>query len=68
MDSRGLSSASAEAAAWLSLVAYARHVLTEYDELLDQGYDTESARFFVSEEIDQVLSGWGVRRRLRPID
>ncbi len=65
LDSRGLASASPEAAAWLSLVAYARHVHTEYDSLLEQGYDTDSARFFVAEEIDAVLHHWGVRRRLR---
>jgi hypothetical protein len=67
-DSRGLASASAETAAWLSLVAYARHVFTDYDELLEQGYDQDSARFFVVAEIDAVLSAWGVRRRLRASD
>jgi hypothetical protein len=55
---------SPEAAAWLSLVAYVRHVLTEYDELLDQGYDVDSARHFVAADIDATLKRWGVRRRL----
>jgi len=64
MHSEGLASASAEAVAWLSLVAYARHVFTDYDELLAQGYDRDSARFFVASEIDAVLNGWGVHRRL----
>jgi hypothetical protein len=45
LDSRGLNKASPETTAWLSLVAYVRHVCTEYDELLQQGYDRESARF-----------------------
>jgi|SRR5215216_7027934 len=63
-DSPGLRSAAPETAAWLSLVAYVRHVFTDYDELLHQGYDAESARFFVTEEINAVLDGWGVRRRL----
>jgi hypothetical protein len=65
IDSPGLSSASAETAAWLSLVAYARHALTEYDALLKQGYDRDSARYFVAEEIDAILADWGVARRLR---
>jgi hypothetical protein len=63
-DSRGLSQATPEAAAWLSLVAYVRHVFTDYDDLLAQGHDADSARFFVADEIEVVLSGWGVRRRL----
>jgi len=63
-DSRGLASASAETAAWLSLVAYARHALTEYDALLAQGYDQDSARFFVADELQSILTAWGVRRPL----
>jgi hypothetical protein len=31
LDSRGLRGAAAETAAWLSLVAYVRHALTDYD-------------------------------------
>ena len=68
LDSRGLNKASPEAAAWLSLVAYVRHVCTEYDELLQQGYDRESARFFVADEIEAILSDWGVLRRLAAED
>jgi hypothetical protein len=64
MDSPGLRPASPEAAAWLSLVAYVRHALTDYDDLLSQGYDQDSARFFVAEEMDAVLGRWGVRRRI----
>jgi hypothetical protein len=64
LDSPGLGTAAPETAAWLSLVAYVRHALTEYDELLNQGYDRESARHFVAEEIDGTLRGWGVKRRL----
>ena len=64
VDSRGLSKANPETAAWLSLVAYIRHVFTEYDTLRDQGYDEASARYFVAAEIETVLDEWGVRRRL----
>ncbi len=55
-------------AAWLSLVAYVRHALTEYDDLLAQGYDQESARFFVAAEIDAILGSWGARRRVAARD
>jgi hypothetical protein len=68
IDSPGLSAASAESAAWLSLVAYVRHALTEYDELLTQGYDRDSARYFVAAEIDAILAGWGAARGLQPED
>ena len=64
LDSRGLRSASPETAAWLSLVAYVRHALTEYDDLLAQGYDQDSARHFVADDIGRVLAEWGVRRTL----
>jgi hypothetical protein len=66
IDSPGLGAASAETAAWLSLVAYVRHALTEYDELLKQGYDRDSARYFVAEEIDAILVSWGVARGVQP--
>jgi len=68
LDSRGLRQAAPEEAAWLSLVAYVRHVFTDYDGLRDQAYDEDSARFFVAEEIEAVLTGWGVQRRLAPED
>jgi hypothetical protein len=68
LDSPGLRGASPEAAAWLSLVAYVRHVLTDYDELLEQGYDVDSARHFVTADIDAALARWGVRRRLSADD
>jgi hypothetical protein len=64
LDSPGLQNASIEAAAWLSLVAYARHVFTDYDSLLAEGYDPDSARFFVLDKINGVLELWGARRRV----
>ncbi len=68
MDSRGLNCASAQTAAWLSMVAFVRHALTEYDSLLEEGYDQESARHFVAAEIQSVLAEWGVLRPLTPQD
>jgi hypothetical protein len=62
MDRPQLRNATPENAAWLSLVAYVRHTMTDYDELLDSGYDLESARHFVLEEMQAILDGWGARR------
>jgi hypothetical protein len=64
MDSPGLRAAVPETAAWLSLVAYARHVFTDYDDLLAQAYDQDSARHFVFDDLQAVLDGWGTKRRL----
>jgi len=64
LDSRGLRNAEPEAAAWLSLVAYTRHVFTDYDDLLTQGYDRDSARHFVMDDMAAKLTEWGVRRTL----
>ena len=50
------------------LVAYVRHVFTDYDDLLTQDYDQDSARHFVADEIAAVLNDWGVRRRLSADD
>jgi hypothetical protein len=66
--SPGLRTASPENAAWLSLVAYQRHAFTDYDALLAQGYDRDSARFFVAGEMQAVLEEWGVRRKLTAED
>jgi hypothetical protein len=68
MDSAGLRPAAAENAAWLSLVAYVRHVFTDYDALLTEGYDHDSARFFVAEQMDGILRGWGIKRCIGPQD
>ncbi len=64
LDSRGLAGASPETAAWLSLVSYVRHVLTDYDALLAEGYDRDSARHFVADETAEILASWGCRRPL----
>jgi hypothetical protein len=68
LNSTGLRTASPESAAWLSLVAYVRHTFTDYDERLQQGYDRDSARFFVADEINDVLKEWGAKRKLSEED
>ena len=64
LGSRGLYTATPEVAAWLSLTAYIRHRLTDYDSLLDEGYDVDSARFFVLEDMNAILEEWGSPRRI----
>ena len=61
-DSPGLRQASPGTAAWLSMVSFIRHALTEYDSLLEEGYDRESARHFVADDILAILGQWGVKR------
>lgn len=53
-------------AVWLATVAHVRHQHTDYDRLLDDGYDRDAARFFVTDEINRVLTGWRATRLLDP--
>jgi hypothetical protein len=53
-------------ALWQALGAQVRHNHTEYDALLAEGYDREAARFFVVEEMNDVLARWGCARRIDP--
>lgn len=64
LASKGLKTASPEAAAWLSAASYARHTHTEYDRLLADGYDVESARHFTLEALNEALAEWGSRKRI----
>ncbi|WP_375456551.1 DUF2293 domain-containing protein [uncultured Methylobacterium sp.] len=59
LKSPGLRGAAPETAARLALIAYARHVFTDYDALLAEGYDRDSARHFVLDDLDAVLAMWG---------
>lgn len=59
--SPGLRNAAPETAARLALVTYARHVFTEYDDLLAEGYDRDSARHFVLDDLNAALAGWGAQ-------
>jgi hypothetical protein len=57
-----------QVAVWLATVAHVRHQHTDYDRLLDEGYDRESARFFVVDAINDVLTRWRATRLLDPDD
>lgn len=51
-------------AVWLATVAHIRHRYTDYDLLRDEGYDKDSARFFVLEAINDKLTEWRATRFL----
>jgi hypothetical protein len=53
---------SPHAALWLALTSHVRHRHTDYDLLLDEGYERDAARFFVVDATDAVLAGWGCAR------
>lgn len=63
---RHMRSLSPGAALWLAAIAHIRHAHTDYDALMDEGYDRDAARFFVLDEINAVLDRWGSTRRLEP--
>jgi hypothetical protein len=66
--SRHLRSYPAGISVWLSLVAHVRHQHTEYDALLADGYDLQSARHFVLNEINSVLTNWRATRLVQDAD
>ncbi len=55
-------------AVWLAAVAHIRHVHTDYEALLADGYERDAARFFVVGAINDVLTGWRATRLLDPDD
>lgn len=55
-------------ALWLATVAHVRHVHTDYDDLLAEGYDHASARHFVIDDINRVLTTWRATRLLTSED
>ena len=54
----------ASLAVWLATVAHIRHVHTDYDRLLAEGYDRDAARFFVIDTINETLTRWRATRLL----
>ena len=50
--------------AFLATIAHIRHQHTDYDDLRDEGYDHDSARFFVADAIEEKLREWGSTRGL----
>lgn len=63
-SSAHLKSLPASIAVWLSIIAYIRHNYTDYDQLRDDGYDKDSARFFVLEATNAKLTEWRATRFL----
>ncbi|WP_299472126.1 DUF2293 domain-containing protein [uncultured Roseibium sp.] len=55
-------------ALWQATTSYIRHELTEYDTLLEDGYDRDSARFFVVDAMNDVLSNWGCNKIIADAD
>jgi hypothetical protein len=55
-------------AVWLAAIAHIRHEHTDYEKLLAEGYDRDSARFFVVDQTNAVLTRWRSTRLLDPDD
>ncbi len=56
----------ASTSVWLAIVSHIRHVHTDYDQLLDEGYEQGAARHFVLEPINAKLTDWRSSRFLNP--
>ncbi|MEP3430412.1 MAG: DUF2293 domain-containing protein [Roseibium sp.] len=51
-------------AVWQATTTHLRHEHTDYDALLNEGYDRDSARHFVADDINSMLADWGSQKRL----
>ncbi|MBB6412054.1 DUF2293 domain-containing protein [Mesorhizobium sangaii] len=51
-------------AVWLATIAHIRHMHTDYEKLVGEGYDRDSARFFVIEQTNMILTRWRATRLL----
>jgi hypothetical protein len=47
---------------WLAAIAHIRHVHTDYEALLADGYDQDAARHFVLDAINEKLTEWRATR------
>lgn len=54
----------ADIGTWLAVTTHIRHNHTDYDVLLDDGYDSDSARHFVLDDMNDVLRSWGGTRTI----
>lgn len=66
--SRHMADLPPSVAVWLAALAHIRHQHTDYDALMDEGYDKDAARFFVIDEVNAVLTSWRATRLLVPDD
>lgn len=55
-------------AVWLATTSRIRHAHTDYDTLLEEGYDADAARYFVRDTINEVLTEWGCSRQVEEAD
>lgn len=51
-------------AVWQAITSYARHNHTDYDVLLADGYDQDSARHFIVDDLNATLELWGCSRKV----
>ncbi|WP_371312010.1 DUF2293 domain-containing protein [Pseudovibrio flavus] len=52
------------AAIKLAAASYIRHCYTSYDDLLHEGYDRDSARFYTLSAINEQLTQWNCKFRV----
>jgi len=51
-------------AVWLALVAHVRHAHSDYDALLEEGYERDAARYFALPSVNDTLLDWGSTRQV----
>ena len=51
-------------AVWQAISTRIRHAHTDYDKLLEEGYDQDSARHFVLDTMNEKLAEWGCNEQI----
>ncbi|MEJ8474644.1 DUF2293 domain-containing protein [Roseibium algae] len=51
-------------ALWQATTSRIRHAHTDYDALLNDDYDRDAARYFVLDDMNEILEDWGSTKRL----
>ncbi|WP_269583103.1 DUF2293 domain-containing protein [Roseibium sp. Sym1] len=51
-------------ALWQATTSHVRHEMTDYDTLLEDGYDRDAARYFVVGDMNAVLKDWGCNKEV----
>jgi len=68
VDDRKLRTLPPAIAVWLATVTHVRHEHTDYDAMLEDGYDRDAARHFAVDDSNAGLTRWRATRLLDPAE
>lgn len=51
-------------AVWLCVISYIRHEYTDYDNMLQNGFEKDAARHYTTQQINDILEKWQCTKKL----